>query len=155
MDTAIPVLTCVRRPATDCFALESANIHAVKTTVSLSPWSRSLVEPWSLHLKPLGKNAETSRTCVGAKHGDALLQDGASGACRSRQHVRCPGSGTSGEHLRPVAKWQEDLHAAQARDAPEELLQRIVLAYMAREVRCSPAYDHLRYSLASDVVPRM
>ena len=48
---------------TDSFALESAKIHAVKTIVSLSPWSRSLVEPWSLHLSPLG--TETSRTCVG------------------------------------------------------------------------------------------
>ena len=40
-------------------------------------------------------------------------------------------------------------------ETPEELQQRIQLAYTAREVRCSPAYNHLMYSLAADVVPRM
>ena len=40
-------------------------------------------------------------------------------------------------------------------ETPEELQQRIELAYTAREVRCSPAYSHLVYSLATDVVPRM
>lgn len=40
-------------------------------------------------------------------------------------------------------------------ETPEELQQRIELAYTAREVRCSPAYSHLMYSLAADVVPRM
>ena len=135
---------------TDCFALESAKIHAVKTIVSLSPWSRSLVEPWSLHL-PGNRDVQnlrrrsTATLCFRMEHQELVVRGSTYAVPAPERPVNISGPWPSGRKTFTRRKLE----------TPEELQQRIELAYTAREVRCSPAYSHLVYSLATDVVPRM